>query len=254
MLKVRVIPCLLLRGKGLYKTKKFKDPVYIGDPVNAVRIFNEKEVDELIFLDIAASLEGNGPNFELLTDISGEAFMPLAYGGGVTTLAEMEKIFKLGFEKIILNTSLFKNESLVKEAVSNFGSQSIVASVDVRKSFWGKYEVFCKSGTQKVDYSPLEACDHAQVLGVGEIFLNSIDCDGLMTGMDISLIKSVSPSVDVPLVACGGAGSLGHLQEAIAVGGASSVAAGSFFVFHGKHRAVLITYPSQKEIEEVFPV
>jgi cyclase len=241
-----------LKGRGLYKTKKFKDPIYIGDPINAVKIFNEKEVDELIFLDIGATSSKLGPNFEILTDIASEAFMPLAYGGGVSNLNQMEKIFRIGFEKIVINTSLFINPSLIKEAVQVFGSQSIVASLDIKKSFWGNYDVFYSSGKHSAKLDVSKACSYVEDLGIGEIFLNSIDKDGMMEGMDVDVIKLVSSVVSVPLVACGGAGKFSDLVIAVKEGGASAVSAGSFFVFHGKHKAVLITYPSGEEIDKGF--
>jgi cyclase len=240
----RVIPCLLLRGNGLVKTKKFKDAVYIGDPVNAVRIFSEKEVDELVILDIDASLEGREPNYELIAEIAGECFMPVAYGGGVSSLEQARKLIRCGIEKVVINSASVGTTRFIREIADVFGSQAVVGSVDARKTLFGGHRVFIKSGTIDTKLKPE---DHAASLvqaGVGEIFLNSIDSDGQMQGYDLELIKKVSARVNVPLVACGGAGTLDHMRSAMKQGGASAVAAGSMFVFYGKHRAVLINYPT----------
>lgn len=240
----RVIPCLLLRGNGLVKTKKFKDAVYIGDPVNAVRIFSEKEVDELVILDIDASLEGREPNYELIAEIAGECFMPVAYGGGVSSLEQARKLIRCGIEKVVINSASVGTTRFIREIADVFGSQAVVGSVDARKTLFGGHRVFIKSGTIDTKLKPE---DHAASLvqaGVGEIFLNSIDSDGQMQGYDLELIKKVSARVNVPLVACGGAGTLDHMRIAMKQGGASAVAAGSMFVFYGKHRAVLINYPT----------
>lgn len=248
MIRARVIPCLLLRGHGLVKTRKFKDPVYVGDPVNAVRIFSEKEVDELVILDIDASREGREPNYELVAEIAGECFMPVAYGGGIRTLAQARKLIRCGIEKVVINSASVEATDFIREIADVFGSQAVVGSIDSKKTLLGGHRVFVKSGTIDAKLKPE---DHAAILeraGVGEIFLNSIDCDGQMQGFDLPLIQKVARRVNVPLVACGGAGNMGHLREAIIEGGASAVAAGSMFVFHGKHRAVLINYPSDTSL------
>jgi cyclase len=253
MNKTRVIPVLLLRGQGLVKTIKFKEPKYIGDPINAVRIFNEKEVDELVFLDITATPEGRGPDFELLSDIASEAFMPMAYGGGVTTLVQARRIFELGFEKVILNSAAYKNLELISEAASIFGSQSIVGCIDVRKNLLGRYEL-C-SASAKVKEKP-NLFEHLALLtqsGVGEILVNAVDRDGTMGGYDLKLLREVSAAVTVPMIACGGAGSLDHLVEAVQDGHATAVAAGSLFVFMGPHRAVMINYPERKLLANRLP-
>ena len=252
MLSHRVIPCLLLSGTGLVKTRKFKNPTYIGDPINAIRIFNEKEVDELVLLDINATLDSRGPNFDLVEEIAGECFMPLAYGGGISTLDQIRKLFRLGVEKIILNSALQFDSNLVSDAVSVFGSQAITASLDVRRKLFGGYDVFTHAGTVKSGKSPVEAAREAESLGVGEILLTSIDKEGSMQGYDLSLLSSVSQSVNVPVIASGGAGSLDHFQAAVLDGKASAVAAGSFFVFYGPHRAVLITYPDYNQLSTLF--
>lgn len=244
MIRARVIPCLLLRGHGLVKTRKFKDAVYIGDPVNAVRIFSEKEVDELVILDIDASREGREPNYELIAEIAGECFMPVAYGGGVSTLEQARKLIRCGIEKVVINSASVETTRFIREISDVFGSQAVVGSIDARKSLFGGHRVFIKSGTIDTKLKPEDHAAHLVQAGVGEIFLNSIDSDGQMQGYDLELIKKVSASVNVPLIACGGAGTLDHMRSALKQGGASAVAAGSMFVFYGKHRAVLINYPT----------
>ena len=244
MILTRLIPCLLLRGNGLVKTKKFKDSVYVGDPINAVRIFSEKEADELVILDIDATRERREPNYELIAEIAGECFMPVAYGGGISTLAQARKLIRCGIEKVVINSASVETTGFIREIADVFGSQAVVGSVDAKKTLFGGHRVFVKSGTIDTKLKPE---DHAAALvqaGVGEIFLNSIDSDGQMQGYDIELIKKVSAKVNVPVVACGGAGTLDHMRMAMSQGGASAVAAGSMFVFYGKHRAVLINYPT----------
>lgn len=252
MLKTRVIPCLLLKNSGLVKTRQFKNPIYIGDPINSVRIFNEKEVDELIFLDITASIEKKEPNFEFIKQIASEAFMPFAYGGGIKSLYHIETLFNIGVEKVVLNTSAFENPKLIMEAARLFGNQSIVVSVDYKTNFWGKKEVYIKSGTVNTKVDLLTYVKRKQDEGAGEIFLNSIDRDGMFLGYDINTIKQVSTVLNIPLIACGGARSLDDFKLAVKEGGASAVAAGSMFVFQGVHRAVLITYPKYSELIKLF--
>lgn len=253
MTRARVIPCLLLRGHGLVKTRRFKDPIYIGDPVNAVRIFSEKEADELIILDIDATREGREPNYELIAEIAGESFLPLAYGGGIKTLEQARKLIRSGVEKVVINSSLLTSMKLIKEIVEVFGSQAVVGSIDAKKTLFGGHRVFGASGTLDTGLKPEDYAFTLQDAGVGEIFLNSIDCDGQMLGFDLQLIQKVASRVSIPVIACGGAGSVTHLREAISSGGASAVAAGSLFVFYGKHKAVLINYQSnifEKELQE----
>jgi cyclase len=244
VIRARVIPCLLLRGHGLVKTKKFKDPVYVGDPVNAVRIFSEKEVDELVILDIDASREGREPNYELVAEIAGECFMPVAYGGGIRTLAQARKLIRCGIEKVVINSASVESTAFIREIADIFGSQAVVGAIDAKKTLLGGHRVFVKSGTFDAKIKPEDHAATLEQAGAGEIFLNSIDCDGQMLGYDLSLIQKVARHVRVPVVACGGAGSEDHLRSGIIEGGASAVAAGSMFIFHGKHRAVLINYPS----------
>jgi len=242
--RARIIPCLLLRGNGLVKTRRFKDPVYVGDPVNAVRIFSEKGADELVVLDIDASREGREPNYGLVAEIAGECFMPVAYGGGISTLQQVRRLIRCGIEKVVINSAAVDSTAIVREAADVFGSQAVVGAIDVRRSLLGAYGVFSRSGTRDAKRRPE---DHAAALveaGAGEIFLNDIDNDGQMRGYDLALIRRVSARVSVPVVACGGAGTPEHLKQALSEGGASAVAAGSMFVFQGRRRAVLINYPS----------
>ncbi len=251
MIQARVIPCLLLHGNGIVKTKKFKEAVYIGDPVNAVRIFSDKEADEIVILDIDASREGREPNYELIAEMAGEAFMPVAYGGGVRSLEQIRRLIRSGVEKVVINTLATESTDTIRAAVDVFGSQAIVGAVDVRTKLLGGYAVVAKSATVT---TKLNLKQHLQSLlqaGVGELFVNNVDRDGCMTGYDMALVRSVTQA-SVPVVVCGGAGTLAHLREAVIDGGASAVAAGSMFVFHGKHKAVLINYPKAAELQEIF--
>jgi cyclase len=248
----RIIPCLLLRNKGLVKTLKFRESTYLGDPINTIRIFNEKEVDELMFLDIDATKNSAEPPFELINKISSECFMPFAYGGGINSLSQIDRIIRCGAEKIVLNSAFHLQENLVYEACRKFGSSTIVVSMDVRKDFLRGYQVFIKGGTMRTGLNPVEYAKKAESDGAGEILLNSIDRDGTMEGYDLELVKKVSAAVRIPVVACGGAGQLEDFRNVINEGGASAAAAGSFFVFHGKRKAVLITYPGYSEIKKLF--
>lgn len=250
MIQVRVIPCLLLRAGGLVKTIKFKDATYIGDPINAVRIFNEKAVDELVFLDIGAGQQGSGPNFALLADIASEAFMPFGYGGGISSIEHVRRLFALGVEKVILNTAAAVSPTIVQDAAALAGSSSVVVSVDVRRNWRGRGTVVVRGGTEDLKRDPVEYVREMEERGAGEILLNSVDRDGTQSGYDLELVRSVASAVSVPVVAVGGAGSLGHFRDAVRCG-ASAVGAGSFFVFRGKHRAVLITYPAYAELKAV---
>lgn len=251
MLNTRVIPCLLLRDGGLVKTVGFESPRYVGDPINAVRIFNDKEVDELVFLDIGATPSGSGPNFALLADIASEAFMPFAYGGGLTSLEQVKRLFGLGVEKVIINTAAARVPRLLSDVAEIAGNSSVVASIDVRRNWRGQYSVWVNGGREDCRTDPVTWAQALERQGAGEILLNSINRDGTQTGYDTELIGRVSEAVSVPVVAVGGAGSLSHFREAVDRG-ASAVAAGSLFVFHGKHKAVLITYPERKDLEELF--
>ena len=252
MLRTRVIPCLLLRNGGLVKTVKFADPKYVGDPINAVRIFNEKEVDELVFLDISATAAGRGPNLELVRDIATEAFMPFGYGGGVRTIEQVAALVALGVEKVVLNTIAPELPGFVREAARLVGSSSVVVSIDVKRSLLGNYEVVTCNGTCKTGIDPVEWARRVEDLGAGEIFLPAVDRDGTQKGYDVTLLRQVTEAVSVPVIASGGAGQLSDFKAAVRDGGASAVAAGSMFVFHGKHRAVLITYPDYRDLQQVF--
>jgi imidazole glycerol-phosphate synthase subunit HisF len=248
----RVIPVLLLSNRGLVKTVKFNSPTYLGDPINAVKIFNDKEVDEIILLDIEASKENKSPDFKYIEEIASESFMPFAYGGGVTNLEQIRQIFRLGAEKVILNSSVLTNISLLSSAADFCGCQSVVASIDVKRSLLGGYEVYNHTRKKTTGIKPAELAIQAEKLGAGEIMINSVDNDGVMQGYDIKLIQTITSAVNIPVIACGGAGNLQHLQGAVLNGNASAAAAGSMFVFHGKHKAVLINYPSRKDIVEIF--
>jgi cyclase len=239
----------LLKGQGLVKTVNFDNPKYIGDPINAVKIFNEKEVHELIFLDITASIEKRSPRFEYISNIASECFMPLGYGGGIRTLEDMQNLFGLGLEKIIINSIAIESPSIIQEASDLFGSQSIVISIDAKKNTFGRYEPYINSGKTKTLWDPVKWAQESERLGAGEIIINSIDRDGTMKGYDIPLIKAVSTSVSIPVVACGGAGKVEDFGTAVHDGGASAVAAGSMFVYYGKHRAVLINFPGDEELK-----
>lgn len=243
MIRARVIPSLLLRHGGLVKTRKFRDPVYLGDPVNIVRIFNDKEVDELVVLDIAATLEGTPPHMDILADLASECFMPLSYGGGLRDVETMRRILAMGFEKVVINSQAAENPDLVSEAAADFGSQSVVISMDVKKNLWGGYEVLTHGGTRRTKCDPVSFARRMENLGAGEILLNSIDRDGTLTGYDQRLIRAVAESVEIPVIACGGARSVDDFVEAVKKSQASAVAAGAMFVFHGPHRAVLINTP-----------
>lgn len=249
---VRVMPCLLLRGTGLVKTVRFSDPTYLGDPRNAIKIFNEKEVDELVLLDIMATFEKREPNYELISEITSECFMPLAYGGGVRDLPQIEKVLKLGVEKVSLNSYAAENPEFITSAANTFGSQSIIVSIDVKCKQFGKYEVYTYGGRRKTGLSPVVFAKEVESAGAGEILLNSIDRDGTMKGYDLDLIRKVTEAVQIPVIACGGAGSIEDFGQAVKKGGASAVAAGSIFVFHGKFRAVLISFPKRRELEMIF--
>ncbi|PIE69225.1 MAG: imidazole glycerol phosphate synthase subunit HisF [Deltaproteobacteria bacterium] len=248
MLKTRVIPCLLLSDNGLVKTCRFSSPKYVGDPINAIRIFNEKEVDEIIVLDISASYKEKEPNYCLVEMFAGECFMPLCYGGGISSLDQASKLFSLGVEKVCLQTAVLDDVSLIREIVSRYGSQSVVVSVDVKKNWLGKRCLYSAARKKTLKKSFLDYIESTIEAGAGEILLNSVDRDGTMSGMDLEVISQVAGEVSIPLIASGGVGSIKDMKDAVDAG-ASAIAAGAFFVFHGPHRAVLITYPKYEELE-----
>lgn len=249
MLKTRVMPCLLLRNAALVKTIQFKDPGYIGDPINAIRIYNEKEVDELIFLDIGATTEGKKPPFKIIENIASECFMPVAYGGGVRDIADVKQIFSLGIEKIGLNSYAVENPQFVRQVAETFGAQSVVVSIDVKKKLFGRYEVRTHGGRKGTGLDPVSFAVEMEKMGAGEILLTSIDRDGTMQGYDIDLIRQVTSAVGIPVIASGGAGKVEDFGKAVKEGGASAVAAGSMVVYYGRNRAVLINFPSRQELE-----
>lgn len=251
MRSLRVIPVLLLKNNGLVKTVKFKNPVYVGDPINAIKIFNEKEVDELVFLDMEVTQKGGEPDYKLLQEFASEAFFPLAYGGGIRTLDQAKRIFRIGVEKIVLSSAAISNPSLVREIANYAGSSSVVICIDIKKTLFGAYNIFHRNGQKLENSNPFDMAKSMEGLGAGEIIVNSVDLDGTMSGYDCELIKKMSEVVSVPVVALGGAGSLNDLKLA-AESGASAVAAGSFFVFFGKLKGVLITYPSTKDLDSAF--
>lgn len=251
MLRARIIPVLLLRNSGLVKSVQFKNHRYVGDPLIAVRIFNEKEVDELILIDIDAGAKQHISSLDRIRDIASECFMPVCYGGGIRTLDDIRALFRLGIEKVSINTMTAEAPDLVKGAAAEFGSQSIVASIDVKKSFFGRHHVFTHCGSVNTMLNPVDHARHMEKLGAGEILLTSIDRDGMMNGYDMPLIQEVAHAVNIPVIACGGAGSPSHCAQAIRDAGAHAAAAGSCFVFYGKHKAVLINYPSSIEIDRL---
>ncbi len=254
MLRIRVIPCLLLKDESLVKTVKFKKYSYIGDPINTVRIFNELEVDELVFLDITASREKRKPNFKILEQIANECFMPLAYGGGVADINDLGKIFSIGFEKVIINSYAIQNPGFITQAADKYGCQSIIGSIDVKKNLWGKYEVYTHGGTQKTTKNPLDWALDLEKLGVGELLLTSMDQDGTWSGYDVRLISAITSSVHVPVIANGGAGTIRHIGDVVKQGRASAVAVGSMVVFQGKDLGVLVNFPNKKELENELDV
>jgi cyclase len=240
----RIIPLLLLHGTGFFKTQRFKDPTYLGDPLNILKIFNEKEVDEIAIVDIDATPAGRPPDFSRLSDMASECFMPLAYGGGVTTVAEIKELFRTGFEKVILNSVTYTRPELVTEAARIFGSQSVVVSIDARKKFFGKYEAVASGGRVKTGREPAAWAAEMVRRGAGEIMINAVERDGTMQGYDHTLIRQVTSAVGVPVIACGGASGVADFSTAFRESGAAACAAGALFVFHGRHRAVLINVPS----------
>lgn len=250
MLRARAIPCLLLRNAGLVKTVRFGDAKYVGDPINAVKIFNEKEVDELVVFDIEASKRGAGPNYDLLADIASECFMPVCYGGGVNSVEQALRIVQLGIEKIAVNAAAISNPGLIAALSDVLGAQSVVAGIDVKSDWLGRYRVYDASSGKLTDHAPETYAAELARAGAGEIFLNNVDRDGTQEGYDLKLIGKVAKAVSVPVIACGGAGRTEDFVSAVGAG-ASAVAAGSLFVFQGRHRAVLISYPPYKELERL---
>lgn len=248
MLRSRIIPCLLIQDGGLVKTVKFGNPKYVGDPINAVRIFNEKQVDELIVADIDASARGAEPNYERIANLAAECRMPFCYAGGVKTPEQVERIIALGVEKVGLSSGAIDNPGLISEAAKRVGNQSIVAVLDVKKTgLLKQYELVTHNGSKRTGLKPVEFAKRAEGLGAGEILINSVDRDGAMQGYDLDLVEQVRDAVSVPISILGGAGSLGDIEAAMRRFGTIGASAGSLFVFKGKFRAVLINYPNRAE-------
>ena len=251
MLQNRIIPALTVANSALVKTTNFKKPKYIGDPLNAVRIFNEKEVDEIMLIDINASKECLEPDYNLIKNISGECLMPLSYGGGIKNIHQAKKIFALGVEKICIQKAAFENPSLISELVDNFGSQSIILSIDIKRDILKRPRIFDYINKSRLKYNWIENIKSLIELGVGELLINSVDRDGLMKGPDYDIVSKLRKNINLPIIALGGVSSINDMRLLIRAG-ASAVAAGSFFTFYGPHKAVLLTYPKYEEIQKLF--
>lgn len=252
MLRPRIIPCLLIKDGGLVKTVQFGKPKYVGDPINAVRIFNEKTVDELMVVDIDATVQGREPDYELIRNLAAECRMPLCYGGGVRTADQFQRIIGLGVEKIAIGAAAVQTPQLVSEAATRVGRQSIVAVMDVKKTgLFRRYQVFTHNGTKETGLDPVSFAKRLEAEGAGEVVVNCIDSDGLMNGYDIEIIARVREAIGLPMTVLGGAGSLQDIEALIRRFGIIGAAAGSLFVFKGKYRAVLINYPSPTEKDEL---
>ncbi|PHZ84846.1 AglZ/HisF2 family acetamidino modification protein [Paremcibacter congregatus] len=255
MLQTRVMPCLLLDEGRLVKTTQFKKPRYVGDPINAVRIYNEKEVDEIIILDITASEKNKSINFELLEQITSECFIPVTYGGGVKSVDDFKKLYKIGIEKVSINSAAIKDASLIPKAVNIFGSQSVMVTMDIKRRLISKkYSVYKSRGKKALKISPIEYAKKVQDLGAGELMINFIESEGTWSGFDIDILSQITQAINIPVIAVGGAGNNQHIQEAVIKGGASAIAIGSIAVFQGKDLGVLIRFPKQKELEYLFHV
>ena len=245
MLNPRIIPCLLVHNKGLVKTTKFKDPKYVGDPINAVKIFNEKEVDELIVMDIDATVNNTEPDYKMIENLAYECRMPLCYGGGIKNTEQAQRIFNLGVEKIAISSAAIENPNIVSEIAERVGNQSVVVVLDIKKKLFGnKYSIFTHNSKKESVLNPFEFVKKLESLGAGEIVINSIDNDGVMKGFDFELINGIRDEIKIPMTVLGGAGSYDDIGEVIKQHGIIGVAAGSLFVFKGKFRAVLINYPT----------
>lgn len=252
MLNPRIIPSLLVKDKGLVKTVKFDDPKYVGDPINAVRIYNEKSVDELIVLDIDASAHGREPDYKMIANLAAECRMPLCYGGGIKTAEQARNIFELGVEKVALSSAAVERPELITEVAKIVGNQSVIVVLDVKKKrFSSKYDLYTLNGSKKTGLDPVAFAKQVEEMGCGEIVINSIDNEGTMKGYDYNIIDKIRNSVSIPITVLGGAGKLDDIGEVINKYGIIGVAAGSLFVFKGKYRAVLINYPNQQEKESL---
>jgi cyclase len=254
MLRPRIIPSLLLHDKGLVKTVNFKSPKYVGDPINAVRIFNEKEVDELAFFDIDASIHNKEPDYGLIEKLANQSRMPLCYGGGVKTVEQAQRIFSLGIEKIALSSAVIQNPNLIAQIADRVGSQSVIVVLDVKKKLLGGYEIYTHNGKKATGINPIKFAKEIEGLGAGELIINSIDQDGVMKGYDMNLIDKITESISIPLTVLGGGSSLSDIEKVIDKHGVIGVAAGSLFVFKGPYKAVLINYPTQIEKNRIFKI
>ena len=253
MLRSRIIPCLLVHNKGLVKTVKFKDPKYVGDPINAVKIFNEKEVDELMVLDIDATRENREPNLEMIKNLADKCRMPFCYGGGITNAEQAIKIISLGAEKVALSNSALNNIELCQDIGSVIGNQSVVVVIDVKKKkLFGGYDIYTHNGTKKSKWKLDDLIEKLEEIGIGEIVINSIDNDGMMQGYDNNLIESVRKKCSMPMTVIGGAGTLNDIKNLISKFKIIGAAAGSLFVFKGKYKAVLISYPNREERKPIY--
>lgn len=248
MLRTRVIPCLLLRDGGLVKGCRFKNHQYVGDPINAIKIFNDKEVDELLVLDIGATNNRSGPDFNFIEQFASECFIPLSYGGGISSLQQAATLFSLGIEKVCIQSAAIYDLKIIESISNQFGSQSVVVSIDIKTDWLGRYQLFHAARRKTLNRAWIEFIQSVVAAGAGEVVINSVDREGLMEGMDFRLVHLASEAVSIPVIATGGAGSLDDIKSA-ANAGASAVAAGAFFVYHGPHRAVLITFPEYAELE-----
>lgn len=244
----RIMPCLLYDGKGLVKTVKFKNPSYIGDPINAIKIFNEKEVDELILIDINASKEKRKIDISRITDFAGECFMPFAYGGGVKTVSEFYELYKNGVEKVVVNSLIFENPSVIKEAVAKYGAQAVVACLDFKKNLFGKKNVYSYNG-HSIKYTPVDFIKYLeQDLGVGELFLQNVDAEGTWEGFDYDFVKQITETTRLPVIASGGAGHIEHLKKVLYEAGANAAAVGSMAVYSKRGMGVLINFPKRSDV------
>ena len=253
MLRSRIIPCLLIHNKGLVKTVNFKNPKYVGDPINAVKIFNEKEVDELIVLDIDATKDNRAPNFKMIKGLADECRMPFCYGGGITTIEQAKKIINLGVEKVALSYSALKNIDLCKDIGNLIGNQSVVVVLDVKKKkLFGGYNIYTHNGTKKSNWKLDDFISKLEKIGIGEIVINSIDNDGVMQGYDLALIENIREKCSMPITVIGGAGNIYHIKDLINKFKIIGAAAGSLFVFKGKYKAVLINYPNREERKPIY--
>lgn len=249
MLRTRIIPTLLLRNESLVKTVGFGKFTYVGDPANTVRIFNELEVDELLFLDITASRENRSPNLKVLSDIANECFMPLGYGGGIKSLDQAKAIFDIGFEKVVVNTYAAENPALIGEIATHFGSQAVVASIDVKRGLFGSQTVRTLGGKRNTGFDPVAWATEVEKLGAGEILLTSIDREGTWEGFDLELVKHISDAVSIPVIAHGGAGTVEHIEQVVKQANASAIALGSMVVFQKKGMGVLVHFPDRELLE-----